>query len=62
MLFTILHDGNSKSIPEGHGVHFNIRMDGALLPHVYYILVSQPTRKFPANVTANLPNIKAYPI
>lgn len=34
-------------------------MDGTLLPHMY-VLVSEPSGKFPANMTLNLPNVKAY--
>ena len=34
-------------------------IDGTLLPHLY-VLVSEPTGHFPANMIMNLPNIHAF--
>ncbi|PSN51704.1 hypothetical protein C0J52_12318 [Blattella germanica] len=36
-----------------------IVMDRTLLPHLY-VLVSESTGHFPANIIMNLPNIKAF--
>ncbi|PSN33281.1 hypothetical protein C0J52_25337 [Blattella germanica] len=36
-----------------------IVMDDTLLPHLY-VLVSEPTGHFPANMIMNLPNIQAF--